>query len=208
MRILADQNIPLVDEFFGELGEIRRLPGREIDAQAVAGCDILLVRSITRVDAALLAGSPVRFVGTCTIGTDHIDLDYLHERRIGFASAPGCNADSVVDYVLSSLSMLAEEQDCRLDRCTIGIVGAGNVAGRPLPGLRSAPCARRESRRFRRSRCDSRRGRHHLPAHAPGDYRRSSDTPPARRSAHRRTATRHGAAQCRTWRLSRWSRAA
>lgn len=130
MRILADQNIPLVDEFFGELGEIRRLPGREIDAQAVAECDILLVRSITRVDAALLAGSPVRFVGSSTIGTDHIDLDYLHERRIGFASAPGCNADSVVDYVLSSLSMLAEEQDYRLDHCTIGIVGAGNVGGR------------------------------------------------------------------------------
>ncbi|WP_136067138.1 4-phosphoerythronate dehydrogenase PdxB [Modicisalibacter radicis] len=130
MRILADQNIPLVEEFFGELGEIRRLPGREIDAQAVAECDILLVRSITRVDATLLAGSRVRFVGTCTIGTDHVDLDYLRERRIGFASAPGSNADSVVDYVLSSLLMLAEEQDYRLDRCTIGIVGAGNVGDR------------------------------------------------------------------------------
>lgn len=130
MRILVDQNVPLAEEFFGELGEITHLPGREITPEAVRDKDILVVRSITRVDAALLAGSRVRFVGTCTIGTDHVDLDYLREHRIGFASAPGSNAESVVDYVLSSLLVLAEEEDFVLANRTVGIVGAGNVGGR------------------------------------------------------------------------------
>jgi len=130
MRILADQNIPLVEAFFGELGEITRLPGRRIDAAAVRDHDILLVRSITRVDADLLDGSRVKFVGTCTIGTDHVDQAYLQARGIGFASAPGCNAESVVDYVLSSLLLLAEEVGEALDERTVGIVGAGNVGSR------------------------------------------------------------------------------
>nr|WP_299244596.1 4-phosphoerythronate dehydrogenase PdxB [uncultured Halomonas sp.] len=130
MRLLVDQNVPLADEFFGELGEITRMPGREIDNDAVRDQDILVVRSITQVNAALLEGSKVRFVGTCTIGTDHMDMDYLRERQIGFASAPGSNAESVVDYVLSSLLMLAEEQDFVLAERTVGIVGAGNVGDR------------------------------------------------------------------------------
>lgn len=130
MRILVDRNIPLADEFFGELGEITRLPGREITADAVRDRDILIVRSITQVDAALLEGSRVRFVGTCTIGTDHVDLDYLRERQIGFASAPGCNAESVVDYVLSSLLSLADEEDFLLSQRRVGIVGVGNVGER------------------------------------------------------------------------------
>nr|WP_298522624.1 4-phosphoerythronate dehydrogenase PdxB [uncultured Halomonas sp.] len=130
MRLLVDENVPLAEEFFGELGEITRMPGREIDSAAVRDQDILVVRSITQVNAALLEGSSVRFVGTCTIGTDHVDLDYLREKQIGFASAPGSNAESVVDYVLSSLLMLAEEQDFVLVERTVGIVGAGNVGDR------------------------------------------------------------------------------
>ena len=74
MRIVADENIPLLDEFFAGFGEIRRLPGRAIDRAAVADAELLLVRSVTAVDRTLLQGSPVRFVGTCTIGTDHLDL--------------------------------------------------------------------------------------------------------------------------------------
>ncbi|MCK2041877.1 4-phosphoerythronate dehydrogenase PdxB [Chromohalobacter sp. TMW 2.2308] len=135
MRILVDENIPLADEFFGELGDITRLPGRDIDAAAVRDQDLLVVRSITPVNAALLDGSRVRFVGTCTIGTDHVDLDYLREAGIGFANAPGCNADSVVDYVLSSLLLLAEEDGFHLAGKTIGIVGAGNVGSRLVERL-------------------------------------------------------------------------
>ncbi|WP_010490097.1 4-phosphoerythronate dehydrogenase PdxB [Pseudomonas sp. S9] len=130
MRIVADENIPLLDEFFAGFGPITRLPGRSIDAAAVANADVLLVRSVTKVDQQLLQGSPVSFVGTCTIGTDHLDLEYFQQANIAWSSAPGCNARGVVDYVLSSLLVLAEDQGVDLSRRTYGIVGAGQVGGR------------------------------------------------------------------------------
>ncbi|UCO96589.1 4-phosphoerythronate dehydrogenase PdxB [Metapseudomonas lalkuanensis] len=136
MRIVADENIPLVDAFFGGLGDIRRLPGRAIDAAAVADADLLLVRSVTRVDSTLLAGTPVRFVGTCTIGTDHLDLEYFARAGIGWSSAPGCNARGVVDYVLGSLLVLAEDEGVDLASRTFGVVGAGQVGGRLVDVLR------------------------------------------------------------------------
>ncbi|MGA6097054.1 4-phosphoerythronate dehydrogenase PdxB [Stutzerimonas marianensis] len=136
MRILADENIPLVDAFFGELGEIRRMAGRSINRAAVAQADILLVRSVTRVDRELLEGSPVHFVGTCTIGTDHLDLDYLDQAGIVWSSAPGCNARGVVDYVLGSLLALAEGEGVSLADRRYGVVGAGEVGGRLVEVLR------------------------------------------------------------------------
>ncbi len=136
MRILADENIPLVEAFFAAFGEIHRLPGRAIDRAALEDCEVLLVRSVTRVDRALLEGTSVRFVGTCTIGTDHLDLDYFAEAGIDWASAPGCNARGVVDYVLGSLLALAEGTgQCLSDKC-FGVVGAGQVGGRLVDVLR------------------------------------------------------------------------
>ena len=88
MLIVADENIPLLDAFFAGFGEIRRYPGRAIDAACVKDADVLLVRSVTRVDQALLEGSKVRFVGTCTIGTDHLALDYFAQAGIQWSSAP------------------------------------------------------------------------------------------------------------------------
>jgi erythronate-4-phosphate dehydrogenase len=130
MLIVADENIPLLDAFFAGFGEVRRYPGRAIDAACVKDADVLLVRSVTRVDRQLLQGSRVRFVGTCTIGTDHLDLDYFAQARIQWSSAPGCNARGVVDYVLGSLLTLAELEGADLGRKTYGVVGAGEVGGR------------------------------------------------------------------------------
>lgn len=136
MHILADENIPLVEAFFGGLGEIRRLPGRAIDRAALASCDVLLVRSVTRVDRELLEGTPVKFVGTCTIGTDHLDAAWLEAAGIRWASAPGCNARGVVDYVLSSWLALAEQTGIELSTRRFGVVGAGQVGGRLVEVLR------------------------------------------------------------------------
>ncbi|MDU9037359.1 4-phosphoerythronate dehydrogenase PdxB [Pseudomonas corrugata] len=130
MLIVADENIPLLDAFFKGFGEIRRVPGRGIDRDMVAQADVLLVRSVSRVNRELLEGSNVRFVGTCTIGTDHLDLDYFAEAGIRWASAPGCNARGVVDYVLGSLMTLAEIEGADLGQRTFGVVGAGQVGGR------------------------------------------------------------------------------
>lgn len=127
MKIIADENIPLLNRFFGELGDVVATPGREITADMVRDADILLVRSVTPVNAALLDGSKVCFVGSTTIGTDHVDQSYLEQRAIGFANAPGSNANSVVEYVLSCLSILTETHGLNFDTLKVGIVGYGNV---------------------------------------------------------------------------------
>ncbi len=115
-----------VEQLFGHLGSITRLPGRDISAADIADADLLLVRSVTPVNQSLLEHSPVQFVGSATIGTDHIDQDYLLQCGIGFAHAPGCNADAVVQYDLSVLSRLQPDW---LQR-TVGIIGCGNVGRR------------------------------------------------------------------------------
>lgn len=130
MKLVVDSNIPAADACFGAFGTLTRVPGREISAAHLHDADALIVRSITQVNEKLLADSPVRFVGTCTIGTDHIDQAALARRDIAFASAPGCNAEAVVDYVLCSLLTLAERDGWALGERTVGIVGVGNVGSR------------------------------------------------------------------------------
>ncbi|HDZ47167.1 hypothetical protein LCGC14_0028420 [marine sediment metagenome] len=130
MKLVIDANIPAADACFGSLGTLIRVPGREITTAHLQDADALIVRSITQVNDTLLANSRLRFVGTCTIGTDHIDQAALARRNIAFASAPGCNAEAVVDYVLCSLLTLAERDGWSLSERTVGIVGVGNVGSR------------------------------------------------------------------------------
>ena len=130
MKILADENMPLAGEAFSTLGEVRLVPGRQITPEALSGCKVLAVRSVTRVDESLLAGSSVSFVGTATIGTDHVDTAYLKRSGIGFAPAPGCNAVSVAEYVIAALFELAGRKGFRLREKSLGIIGVGNVGSR------------------------------------------------------------------------------
>lgn len=130
MKLVIDANIPAADACFGSFGALTRVPGREISNAHLQDADALIVRSITQVNNELLANSPVGFIGTCTIGTDHIDQEALTQRGITFVSAPGCNAEAVVDYVLSSLLSLAERDGWALSERTVGIVGVGNVGSR------------------------------------------------------------------------------
>ncbi|MCG6900286.1 MAG: 4-phosphoerythronate dehydrogenase PdxB [Gammaproteobacteria bacterium] len=130
MKIIADENIPCVERAFASLGEVSLLPGRGMHAAQVRDADILLVRSVTRVDSSLLEGSSVRFVGSATIGFDHVDRNYLQQRQIGFATAPGSNATSAAEYVVSALLVLSEQQGIELAGKTAGIIGCGNVGSR------------------------------------------------------------------------------
>ncbi|MBN2137146.1 MAG: 4-phosphoerythronate dehydrogenase PdxB [Sedimentisphaerales bacterium] len=130
MKIVADANIPFVRECFSSIGEVEVMPGREITSETIADADALLVRSITPVNAALLAGSRVRFVATATIGFDHIDADYLRRHNIGFASAPGSNANSAAEYVIAALLEIAQKHHIDLEGKSIGIIGVGNVGSR------------------------------------------------------------------------------
>jgi erythronate-4-phosphate dehydrogenase len=104
----------------------------------VAAADVLLVRSVTPVGPALLGGTDLVFVGSATIGTDHVDRAYLRAQGIPFAHAPGSNADSVADYVVAALLELARRRGGSLEERTVGIVGCGNIGGRlarRLPAL-------------------------------------------------------------------------
>ena len=127
MKIVADIQIPLVQQAFSKIGDLQLCTGRTITSELVKDADILLVRSVTPVNASLLDNSRVKFVATATSGTDHIDFGYLQKSGIGSASAHGSNAQSVVEYVLSSLFILAGQQDFDLRKKTVGIIGHGEV---------------------------------------------------------------------------------
>jgi erythronate-4-phosphate dehydrogenase len=130
MNILADSNIVFAKEAFSGLGSVSLAGGRDITHDRLSGVDALLVRSITHVDKELLHDTPVRFVASATIGTDHVDRDYLRENSIGFAHAPGSNANSVAEYIVACLVLLAEKNGLSLSKMTMGIIGVGNVGSR------------------------------------------------------------------------------
>ena len=121
--IVVDRDIPFIAGVFEPWFKVRYLAGRAIVASEVRDAVALVVRTRTRCDAQLLAGSSVKLVATATIGTDHIDMAYCAAQGIAVVSAPGCNSAAVAQYVLAALCALS------LDRpgATLGIVGVGHV---------------------------------------------------------------------------------
>jgi erythronate-4-phosphate dehydrogenase len=130
MRIIADAKIPHAVAEFTQFGDVLVLPTKAITREAIRDADAILIRSETKVTASLLEGTRVRFVGTATIGTDHVDLEYLQRHNIAFASCPGSNANSVAEYVLAALLELGAMFDVSLRGKTLGIVGHGNTGSR------------------------------------------------------------------------------
>ncbi|MBR1803983.1 MAG: 4-phosphoerythronate dehydrogenase [Muribaculaceae bacterium] len=124
MKIVADSHIPYLD--LPSQAQVVKLD--HITSADVRDADVLLVRTRTRCDAALLQGSLVRFIGTATIGTDHIDMDYCHRRGITVRNAPGCNAPAVAQWVLASIGhWMAARGIGDTTSLTLGIVGVGHV---------------------------------------------------------------------------------
>ncbi len=127
MKLIVDENILLAEQAFSLFGEVKLVNGREISPETLSDADILITRSVTKVDEALLGKSPVKFVGSATIGTDHLDLEYLKSRNIQFANAPGCNSYSVAEYVFAALLELADKYNFKLKDKSLGVVGVGNI---------------------------------------------------------------------------------
>ncbi len=119
--------MPYAREAFSQIGEPVVIEGRHIAPEHVRDAEILAIRSITKVDRRLLEGSRVRFVGTATIGTDHMDIPYLEAKGIKWCHAPGCNANSVSEYITSAWLYLAERYELNLSDLTLGVIGVGNV---------------------------------------------------------------------------------
>ena len=136
MKIVIDRNIRGAETTFGRHGELRVMDGRAIRQEHLADADLLIVRTATRVDRDLLDGTPVRFVGTTSIGTDHLDIAYLDAAGIAWANAPGCNADSAAEYTLAMIWLACQRLGRKLAGSRAGIVGRGNVGSRTLRLLR------------------------------------------------------------------------
>ena len=130
LKIVSDENILFAREAFSSLGEVVLLPGRGINNRELLDADILLVRSVTNVNKDLLDNTNVKFVGTATIGRDHIDQEFLESKGVFFTDAAGCNADAVAEYVFTALFQIASERQFNLGNKSIGIIGAGNIGSR------------------------------------------------------------------------------
>ena len=152
MRLVVDRVIADAATAFAPFGEIVSLDGRQLGPADVRDADVLLVRSVTRVDEALLADSCVRFVGTATAGTDHIDIDYLSRAGIAFSAAPGCNARPVGEYVLSCVLAHAADRQRPVDSLRCGLIGVGHAgsAARRLLAALGVECVACDPPRARR----------------------------------------------------------
>ena len=127
MKILVDKAIPFLQGVLEPFAEVIYLDGCDFSREVVRDADALIIRTRTRCDKALLEGSRVQFIATATIGFDHIDLDYCHNHNIEVATAAGCNARGVLQWIAAALALLAEREGFLPQERTLGIVGVGNV---------------------------------------------------------------------------------
>ncbi len=137
MKIVADGNMTAVEEVFAPLGDVTTVDGRTLGSAELKDAQVLLVRSVTNVNEALLNDTPVEFVGSATAGLDHVDRDYLRRRDITFANAPGANANSVVEYVLTAIAACDDYLEQVLAGAPVGIVGYGRVGRLLAASIRS-----------------------------------------------------------------------
>lgn len=126
LQIWIDDQIADRDAF-ARHGDIHAFAGRTLARDDLRSADVLIVRSVTRVDRSLLERTPVRFVGTVTTGVDHIDTDYLSSAGIEFATAAGFNARPVAEYVLAAILLVARDRGVSADTLTLGVVGVGRI---------------------------------------------------------------------------------
>ena len=130
MKVVIDNAVPFLHGVMEPYAEVSYLEGSSIGSGDIKDADAMIIRTRTRCNSELLEGSSVKCIATATIGTDHIDLDYCHQKGIHVQNASGCNAGGVMNYVLSAIYGCASRKRLRLEGCTVGIIGVGNVGSR------------------------------------------------------------------------------
>ncbi len=130
MKIIADNKIPYLEGILEPFGSVSYLDGSSISRESIKDADALIIRTRTHCNKELLHNTAIKFIGTATIGTDHIDTAYCEEAGINWVNAPGCNAESVNQYVTAALLEWAHLQERQLDQLCLGIIGVGNVGSR------------------------------------------------------------------------------
>lgn len=130
MKIIADENLAFTDYFFSEFGDIQHKAGRTLTHADVKDAEALLVRSVTQVNEDLIYNTALKFVGSATIGTDHLDIPLIEQQGITWSNAAGCNAQAVSEYIITALLKLQPELIHSNENFTLGIIGLGNVGSR------------------------------------------------------------------------------
>ncbi len=138
MKLVIDNNIPFIRGIFEPyFDEVLYLPGSQITKKEVKNANALLIRTRTKCDKNLLEESTVSFIGSATIGFDHIDTSYCAKRGIKWANSPGCNADGVLQWIVATLFKLAENNEFSLKGKVLGVVGVGNVGKKVVQAAKS-----------------------------------------------------------------------
>ena len=130
MKIVADENLAFTDYFFSEFGKIEQKAGRTLSHADVKDAEALLVRSVTQVNEILTQNTDIKFVGSATIGTDHLDIQALEKQCISWSNAAGCNAQAVSEYVITALLHIQPQLLNKGSYFTLGVIGLGNVGSR------------------------------------------------------------------------------
>lgn len=131
MKIVIDEKIPYLGDALRTMKcEVNAMPGNLISSKDVKDAEAIFVRTRTKCDSGLLDGSNVKFIGTATIGYDHIDGEYCRQNEIYWSNAPACNAGAVLQYIQSSIYLWCLKQNCSLSDFTLGIVGVGAIGSR------------------------------------------------------------------------------
>lgn len=135
MKIVADKNIPFLEYYFSGLGELIMLPAESIRHEVLRDADVLLIRSVTKVNQALLQNTKIKFVGTATTGFDHIDTAWLEKNNIQWSAAQGCNADAVVEYVVAVIAALQQDKKLANKKLRAAVIGVGTIGNRVVKTL-------------------------------------------------------------------------
>lgn len=130
MKIVADDKIPFLKGALEPYAEVEYLPGKEINNEILKNADGLLIRTRTKCNENLLSGTNIRFIGTATIGFDHIDTQFCDKNGITWTNAPGCNSSSVQQYIAAALLKISGDNKFNLNEKTLGIIGVGNVGSK------------------------------------------------------------------------------
>lgn len=132
LRVVADDKIPFLKGVLEPYAQVTYLPGSRMDRNSIKDADALIIRTRTKCNEELLAGTQVKFIATATIGFDHIDTVWCEQNSIKWTNAPGCNSSSVQQYVASALLKISGDSGFLLRDKTLGIVGVGNVGSKVL----------------------------------------------------------------------------
>jgi erythronate-4-phosphate dehydrogenase len=130
MKIVADNKIPFLQGALEPYAEVVYVPANLINVEILKEADALLIRTRTKCNSDLLERTRVKFIGTATIGFDHIDTNYCNKKNITWTNAPGCNSSSVQQYIAAALLKISSEFGFSLKDKTLGIIGVGNVGSK------------------------------------------------------------------------------